>query len=253
MQAVNSVVKAKKYQVKNKISKLPREFRNFEALINNNIEDNIIANQIRKDASNYDTIKIELDNPSIAVIIPKKKTHTDLAQYLYAACFPPVRSTFLKAINKNDVKKWPGLTPYLMKHLPTSISTVQGHLHQEQQQLQSISNKKKKAARLAAIKKNYMQLKAKSKPGQSLEATLLEEMDEDNFPDSPTPNDKINNVVYIFIDRDELCTTYTDLTGLFPCCSSRGNEYLLIAYHYDGNCVIAQPLKNRTKEAITAG
>ena len=57
-----------------------------------------------------------------------------------------------------------------------------------------------------------MGLKAKNKPRQPFEATLLEEMDEDNFPDSPTPNNKTNDVAYIFTGRDKLCTAYTHLT-----------------------------------------
>ena len=43
MQSVNSIVEAKNLGLKNKVSKLPREFRQFEALINDNIDDNIIA------------------------------------------------------------------------------------------------------------------------------------------------------------------------------------------------------------------
>ena len=53
--------------------------------------------QTRKDASQY--APITLQSPSMAVIIQKKKTHTELAQYLHAACFSPVKSTFEKAIN----------------------------------------------------------------------------------------------------------------------------------------------------------
>ena len=52
------------------------------------------------------------------------------------------------------------------------------------------------------------------------------------------------------INKDELWTAHTDLTGRFPCRSSRDDEYLLIAYHYDGNFIVS--LKNRKKETITA-
>ena len=34
-----------------------------------------------------------------------------------------------------------------------------------------------------------------------------------------------------------------DLTGRFPYKSSRGNKYILIAYNYDGNTTLAEPLK----------
>ena len=36
-----------------------------------------------------------------------------------------------------------------------------------------------------------------------------------------------------------------DLIGRFPYKSSRGSEYILIAYNYDGNAILAQSLKNR--------
>ena len=39
---------------------------------------------------------------------------------------------------------------------------------------------------------------------------------------------------------------YTDLTGRFPVQSSRGNNYILVCYSYDGNTILAEPLKNRS-------
>ena len=36
---------------------------------------------------------------------------------------------------------------------------------------------------------------------------------------------------------------YMDLIGRFPYCSSRGNEYILVAYHYDANAILGVPLK----------
>ena len=37
---------------------------------------------------------------------------------------------------------------------------------------------------------------------------------------------------------------YTDLTGRFPVQSSCGNNYVLVCYSYDGNAILAEPLKN---------
>ena len=42
-----------------------------------------------------------------------------------------------------------------------------------------------------------------------------------------------------------------DLTGRFPHCSSRGNEYILIAYHYDSNTILGIPIKNRQAATIS--
>ena len=76
--------------------------------------------------------------PSMSVIIKKKQTHTDLASYLHAACFSPVKSTFSQAISKHFFATWPGMTTKLINtHLAPVIATLQGHMHQERQNLQS--------------------------------------------------------------------------------------------------------------------
>ena len=40
------------------------------------------------------------------------------------------------------------------------------------------------------------------------------------------------------------------LMGRFPYKLSCGNEYILIAYNYDGNAILAQALKNRDENLI---
>ena len=39
---------------------------------------------------------------------------------------------------------------------------------------------------------------------------------------------------------------YTDQTGRFPITSRKGNEYILVDYHYNSNTIHARPLKTRT-------
>ena len=56
-----------------------------------------------------------IENQKANVIIRKKQTRVELAQYLHAACYSPVTSTFVKAIKKGFFKTWPGLTPELVK------------------------------------------------------------------------------------------------------------------------------------------
>ena len=36
---------------------------------------------------------------------------------------------------------------------------------------------------------------------------------------------------------------YTDQTGRLPVTSSKGNKYILVAYHYESNTIHAEPLK----------
>ena len=97
---------------------------------------------------------------------------------------------------------------------------------------------------MEAIRAHYAKLKAIKKPGQSIQDVLLQELDNDSFPTSQNPNVKTNNVAYMIIDQDELSTAYTDLVGQFPCRSSSGNNYMMVAYHYDGNYIVGRALKN---------
>jgi hypothetical protein len=39
---------------------------------------------------------------------------------------------------------------------------------------------------------------------------------------------------------------YTDQTGRFPVVSSKGNTYIMVLYEYDGNVILAEPIKIRT-------
>ena len=135
------------------------------------------------------------------------------------------------------------MTPGLLKQLHNSLATVQGNFHQERQNLQSTKKQPNRPQDIKAIKERIIQLYAEKEPGQSFQDILQQNVDEDSFPDSPTPNKKTHDVAYMVINKDELCTAYADLIGIFPCRSSRGNEYLLIAYHYDGNYIVGYALK----------
>ena len=66
----------------------------------------------------------------------------------------------------------------------------------------------------------------------------------DNFLISETSNKRTNNVCYAVIDPGEFTIGYMDLTGRFPKKFSWGNQYIMIAYHYDANHIRAIPIKN---------
>ena len=154
----------------------------------------------------------------------------DLATYLHAACFSPVPSTFVKAIKNNHFSTWPGLTADLInKILPKSIITDKGHLNQQRKNLQST----KSIEIYAPIK--------------------LEDADEDAFPPSDLTNQKTHDVAYTITTMTRADTAYMDLTGRFPHQSSRGNNYILVAYHYDSNAILATPLKSKQAAEITRG
>eukprot|EP00957_Ditylum_brightwellii_P131181 10005659-Ditylum_brightwellii.AAC.1 len=43
---------------------------------------------------------------------------------------------------------------------------------------------------------------------------------------------------------------YTDQTGKFPVISSKGNRFVMVIYAYDTNCILVEPMKNRTERSI---
>jgi hypothetical protein len=54
---------------------------------------------------------------------------------------------------------------------------------------------------------------------------------------------KTNCIYAATIDAGQI---YTDQTGRFPVISSKGNKYIKVLYDYDGNVILAEPIKNRT-------
>jgi hypothetical protein len=44
---------------------------------------------------------------------------------------------------------------------------------------------------------------------------------------------------------------YTDQTGRLPQPSTSGNNYVLIAYDYDGNCILLRPYRRKTAKILT--
>ena len=102
--------------------------------------DRIIEQQKKLDDRNAELLRTAITpkHHKIGVIIRKKQTHRDLAQYLHATCFSPVPSTWEKAIRNNHFCTWPGLTTQLIKkNLPLTEATIQGHQHRQRQKLQS--------------------------------------------------------------------------------------------------------------------
>ena len=81
------------------------------------------------------------------------------------------------------------------------------------------------------LRKKLEILKSKQKPGQTLADIFQSKLDKDILPPSPTPNTKSHDVAYMIINKDELCTAYTDLTGQIPFKSSRCNQYVMVEYH----------------------
>ena len=120
---------------------------------------------------------------------------------------------------------WIDETNCIARHLPPSVATVQGHIHKYRQHLQS--TKKIETA------------------------SVDERLTQDMHPNTPTPNLKENRVAYGVINKEELVTAYKDLTGRFPVRSTSGNEYILVGYHFNTNCILGHPVRNRTGPVLT--
>jgi hypothetical protein len=135
----------------------------------------------------------------------------DLINYLHAACFSPVKSTWIKAIENGNFSSWPGLNEHSVeKFLSKSTSTAKGHLNRQRQN-----------ARTTKIK----------------DAQLL---------DSDANLDHGIKTQYVYAATIDDGQIYTDQTGRFPVVSSKGNKYIMVLYDYDSNAILAKPIKDHT-------
>jgi hypothetical protein len=113
----------------------------------------------------------------------------ELITYLHAACFSPVKSTWITAIKKGNFSSWPGLTEHAVEnHLSKSTSTTKGHLNQQRQNTRTTKIKDAKV--------------------------IVTEPDIDH-------GIKTQFVYAATIDSGQI---YTDQTGIFPVVSSKGNK-----------------------------
>jgi hypothetical protein len=128
----------------------------------------------------------------------------ELVVYSHATLFSPAISTLEQALKRGYIRNFPSLTTKkLQRHLPRSIATAKGHLDQVQQNLH-----------LTRVKPTDLP------PTTTDDAFPLQEM--------PTSQ------CYVMAAPMPTAPTgkyYTNQTGPFPCTSSSGKNYVLIAYH----------------------
>ena len=95
----------------------------------------LVDNQLVVDLKKLCTIQI---NHKMNIIIRKTKIKNNIAFFLHGACFYPVNSVSVKAIQNNQVTTWHVLKPHLIKkHIPDKIATAKGHIYRQSQGLQS--------------------------------------------------------------------------------------------------------------------
>ena len=111
-------------------------FEGLEYLVEHNICNYLVDCELKED--NLQSQASSRLNEHLNVILRKNEAHCHLANFLHRACFSPVISTFIKAINNNHFTTWPELTTKLIqRHLPNKIRTAKGHINQERKKLQS--------------------------------------------------------------------------------------------------------------------
>jgi hypothetical protein len=124
-----------------------------------------------------------------------------LVNYLHNAVFSPTKAALLKAVKQGHISTWPGLTEdAINKHLKLTPVTAMGHMNQKGQNIHSTS----KAVAITS----------------DLEDTTV------------TPagtGDKTHFVYAAVIYQGQL---YTDLTGIFPQRSNKGNWYVMVVYSF---------------------
>ena len=151
-------------------------------------------------------------------IIAKDKSKSELVQYLLATSFSPSLSTFIYAINNGNFVIWPGIFELNFKKLlGTTISIEKGYMDQERKNLRSTSNEDEHTG----FPPTQIRIKVYN---------LFASIKEDIF----TPKEK----------------AYSDQTGRFPHKSTHGNQYIFTLYDYDGNTILAEPLKPRQGKVI---
>ncbi len=130
----------------------------------------------------------------------------------YHACMGfPVKQTWLEAIKAGNFDTFEGLTySNAAKYCPDADKTIMGHQAQQRQNVRS------------------------TKP---MQPTILQ------VP-LPTPAAVASN--HITIVTQPLSKLFTDDTGRLPVKARSGNQYVMIAFHTDGNLILQQAFKTKS-------
>ena len=130
----------------------------------------------------------------------KTDTDAEFVAFVHASFGYPTFSTFLNAVSKGWLKRYPRLTaPMVSANQPHAIATAKGHLDQTRQ-----------------VKKSRT---LKHQHQYSTNVSLATPPEEDYFDDPDI-------CVKTYDLKDPI---HADLTGRFPIVSLKGNQYLLVA------------------------
>jgi hypothetical protein len=135
----------------------------------------------------------------------------------YHACLGfPVKQTWLDAIKVGNCDTFDGLTySNVARYCPDANKTILGHLAQQHQNVRS----------------------SKPKQPTPLSPIVLPTA-------APTPKDMPSN--QIFSKVYPLSRLHTDNMGNFPIRARSGNQYIMIAFHANGNLILQQAFKSKS-------
>ena len=147
-----------------------------------------------------------LDLPSIGALVG-----------FYHACLGfPVKQTWLDAAKAGNFESFDGLTySNIARYCPDADETILGHLAQQRQNVRSTRPRPPRAT-------------------SGLPSPIID----------PTTPALVSNELYLNVVP--MSKLYTDDTGRFPVRARSGNQYVMIAYHADGNLILQQPFKTKS-------
>ena len=87
---------------------------------------------------------------------------------------------------------------------------------------------------------------------KSLRNIIEIDVSNDTFLVLDSPNMETHDVSYSIVDLPPEKIAHMDLTCRFPYYSSSGYGYILGGYHFDGSTILAEPIKNRQVQTLTA-
>jgi hypothetical protein len=122
-----------------------------------------------------------------------------------------VKSTWIKAIKNGNFASWPDPTEHAVeKHFSKSTATVKVYLNQQIMYARSTQPKKEPECSM--------------KSESSLDGGI-----------------KRHCIYAAIVGAGKI---YTDQTGIFPVISSKGNVSIMVLNKYNGNEIMAEPIKN---------
>jgi hypothetical protein len=152
-----------------------------------------------------------------------------LVAFAHAALFSPALTTLRKALDRNFLPDFPGLTSRTLRdHPPPSLATDKGHLDQH--------------------RKNQ---RPTPKPPINLPLLPDPDTDEDAFPD-PHPDQRTHHCYATTFATTQTGKVFSDQTGRFLVPASSGATQLFVLYDYDSNSIHAAPMKTKSGPDIVA-